>query len=228
MRVERARGGRVEGSPDVAVVIDVLRATSTAVALLGRGLPEIRVAQDPAAVGALPSRDGGYLVLSELSQLAEGPHRIDNSPVSAREVPLEGRLPVLVTTNGTRALVAASERARTVVTASFLNLRAVVALLRAQGGSVALVPSGDFKSGTPHAEDEACADALEALLRGEEPPLPELLARCRAEARVARRMAAEPGLHRDVDLCLSVDLYALVPRFAYDGGGLGWLRVTRS
>jgi phosphosulfolactate phosphohydrolase-like enzyme len=226
MRIERCRARTLHGrSAELAVVIDVLRATSTAVVLLGRGLPEVAVVPDPAALERLPARAGGYLVVSELSSLAALPHRIDNSPLTARDVPLEGRMPVLVTTNGTRALVAASRCASTVLALSFLNLRAVAAAVRERAPrSLVLLPAGDFASGEPHVEDERCADALETLLAGGEPDLTRLLEDCRGDARISRRVAKEPGLPRDMALCLTPNTYEVIPHYQDAQDGWGYLR----
>lgn len=215
MRIDRWRRAdaatAVNHPPGVAIVIDVLRATSTAVVLLSR-VPEVCVVAGLDAIAALPPRP--YLIVSELDGAdAFGP-RIDNSPVEAGRVPLDGRMPVLVTTNGTRALCAAAESAEHVVAASFLNLGAVAAAVAALApAQVTLLPAGDFTGGVPHAEDERCADALAALLRGERPDFPSLLAAARADARIERRLAREPGLAADLDLALSVDRFGVVPRF---------------
>ena len=128
------------------------------------------------------------------------------------------RLPVLVTTNGTRALAAAVPRARAVMVASFGNLTALARHLAASAERVTLLPAGDFAGGEPRAEDELCADALAALLAGRSPDLPAIIDAVWRDARVQRRIARHPELVRDVEVALAVDRHPAIPRLAAEAG----------
>lgn len=184
LAIQRRAPAELEEAIDTAVVIDVFRATSTASVLLGR-VPEVKFAATPDGLTGEPR----HLVFSELGL----PGAVDNSPALAGTVALDGRLPLLVTTNGTRALARAAAVARRVLVASFLDAGAVAAHLLAAGAHhVTLVPAGDVGRGERHVEDEACAEALEALLRGEVPAWEALLARCFADPRLARRIEKLP------------------------------------
>jgi phosphosulfolactate phosphohydrolase-like enzyme len=201
-------------------VIDVLRATSTAAVLLGRGAPALDVAAqlDDLVVAA------GARIVSELPEAAARGERIDNSPAAAGALVLDGRPLALVTTNGTRALLAASAAAPRVLAACFLNLGATVRALEAIGPArVVLVPAGDFASGAPHGEDERCADALSALLAGTPGDPASLAASCRDDERVKRRLAREPGLASDLALCLEIDRYPVAIEFLRGAGQTGRL-----
>src|SRR5262249_19289123 len=156
----------------------------TATVLAGRGVGELRLVATPTDLERLPDRAGGYLIVSELDGARASGEHIDNSPTQAQTVRLEGRLPVLVTTNGTRTLAAAAARAKRVLLASFLNLGALARYLRARQGSVTIVPAGKFERGEAHVEDDACGEALAALLAGERPDLGALERRIRAAGRV--------------------------------------------
>jgi phosphosulfolactate phosphohydrolase-like enzyme len=219
MEVFRAglQGGTLDAPPaDAAVVIDVLRATSTAAVLVGRGVPRVRVATVEEAGGL--SRQS-HLLVSE--RVAGG---IDNSPSLAASLELDARLPVLITTNGTRALAAAERHAPLVVAASFLNLTATVEyLVAATPARVLVVPAGDFDTGERHLEDELCADAIAGGLSGRPLELPPLYERVRRESRVQQRLREEPLLARDLDLSLMSDRYPVVMRFSRDVEGRGWL-----
>jgi 2-phosphosulfolactate phosphatase len=225
MIIDRCHPSRLGESLDVAVVFDVLRATSTATVLLGRGIDRLRVVATLDDLQRLPQQGHPYLLVSELKRAAELGERLDNSPTQARTVALEGRLPVLVTTNGTRALVAAAKRSRRVLLASFLNVSAVARHLRAlQPERLTLVPAGDYVSGEPHTEDEECADALAALLRAEPAELAERAQRSRNDPRVQRRLAREAALASDLELCLTPDVYDVVLEFEPDDDAAGWIR----
>lgn len=227
MRVDRihpARLSEMEEDLGAAVVIDVLRATSTAIALFTSGAHRVEVVATPGELRSLPAPPGAsrYLVFSELDESrAAGLECLDNSPALAAEVSLVGRLPVLVTTNGTRALAAAVPRARDVLVASFGNLTAVAHHLAASAEHVTLLPAGDFAGGEPRTEDELCADALADLLAGRSPDLPALIEAVWQDARVQRRIARHPELVRDVEIALAVDRHPAVPRLAADPGSRG-------
>ncbi len=211
---------------DVAVVIDVLRATSTAVALMARGTERVQVVATPEELAGLPPPPEGsrYLVFSELDSSREfGLECVDNSPHLAESVPLEGRRPVLVTTNGTRAIGAAMSRARAVLLASFGNLSRLVAHLLATDARVTLVPAGDFAGRDTRTEDERCADAIEAMLDGRTPDLPALVADVWQDARVQRRIARHPELRADIDVALAVDRHhPALPRVIASAVGHGF------
>jgi phosphosulfolactate phosphohydrolase-like enzyme len=210
---------------DVAVVIDVLRATTTAVVLLAAGVPSVRVVATADRLRDLPP--ARYLVFSELDESrAHGLECVDNSPRLAAELPLEGRLPVLVTGNGTRAIAAAIGRSRQVLIAGFVNLSSTAAYLRARGGRVALLPAGDFERMSPRTEDERCADGLERLIAGADAGLPALLAECRADPRVVSRLASHPGLVPDVEMALSVDRHPMVAAAVSGPDGLSLRRIA--
>ncbi len=216
MQIERRRPGVLDDDPiDVAVVIDVLRATTTAIVALARGADAIRVVATPDALRDLPPAPPGrpYVVFSELdASRGFGLECFDNSPALAEAVLLERRTAVLVTTNGTRAIAAAMERSREVLVAAFVNLSAAARHLAGAGAPVTLLPAGDFAGADVRTEDERCADALEAMLRGSTPDLVPLLDDCRTDARVQRRLARHPELARDIDVALAVDRYPVVVR----------------
>jgi len=233
LEIERFHPARLtDHALDVAVVIDVLRATTTAIVLLERGVSPVRIVATPADLGGLPipPAPAVYLVFSELSAAREaGLEAVDNSPYLAGQVALDGRRPVLVTTNGTRALAAAARSARQVLVAGFVNLSAVAAHLRARGGRVALLPAGDFAGAESRTEDDKCADALEQVLRGGPADLTALVADCRADARVQRRIARHPELERDVDVALDIDRCRAIGRgVAASDGGIELVRADRA
>jgi phosphosulfolactate phosphohydrolase-like enzyme len=210
VRPSQAAGGRV----DVCVVVDVLRATTTATILCHR-LGELRVVRKPDDLGQLPPRAGGYALFSELSGVHSDIPRFDNSPVQARDVALEGRMPVLVTTNGTLAVGLAAQFADEVLLAGFINLSAVVRYIQARGVlTAAVMPAGNIKRDTGCIEDDGCAEAIASRLSsGSEPvDVHAILAACRREGRIIERRANEPNLGADIDLSFDVDAVPAVPR----------------
>lgn len=120
------------------VVIDALRATSTAVSALGAGYRRVRVVPD--VESALALRGPGRVLAGEYRYVTPAAFHHGNSPADAAV--RRGDELVLATTNGTPAIVAAVQISETVLLGSMRNLAATVAALRDRGGDVQLVCSG--------------------------------------------------------------------------------------
>jgi 2-phosphosulfolactate phosphatase len=208
---------------EVAVVIDVLRATTTAAVLLARGTPEIRIVASVEALASVVGGPGSWLVVSELDAARQFEPSIDNSPKAAREHSLDGSVPVLVTTNGTRAVDAVAPRAQQILLASFVNLNATTTYLRQLGASSVLVaPAGDFAGEAPRLEDDLCAEALVSLLAGRPLDFAAAAARIRDDARVVRRIQRDPSFAEDVELSLDRDAFPVAIVVTDRGGGTGF------
>lgn len=210
----------------VAVVIDVLRATSTMVEALGNGARAVfPVGSIEDAVRLAQNLDREQVVLcGERRSLRIEGFDLGNSPREFTPEQVGGKLLVMTTTNGTPALVAAIG-ARRVLIASFLNLGAVIEELAADGGPAAIICAGRERRFA--LEDAACAGALVRGLRARsQAPLElndaalaaEILA---AEPRrplaerlretAAGRQLIEAGLGEDVDFCARQDRHRSVP-----------------
>jgi 2-phosphosulfolactate phosphatase len=112
---------------DCYVVIDLLRATTTAAVLFGRGLRDL-VAVDDIEAARQTAKEEGRLLFGEVGGLPPEGFDYGNSPVEAASVDVDGRGAVLFTTNGTRVLCALGDRGL-VVTGSLSNLSAAAACL---------------------------------------------------------------------------------------------------
>ena len=124
----------------IVVVIDILRATSSIVYGIDNGASAIiPVAQ---VEDCLTYADKGYLLAAERNgEVVEG-YDFGNSPFSYTAEKVGGKTVVLTTTNGTKALHMARERAYQVVIGSFLNLKALCSWLRSQDKNVLLLCAG--------------------------------------------------------------------------------------
>lgn len=226
--VQRLRPGQpFPARVGTVVVIDVLRMTTTAAVLMRdpsrMGVAVAATLDDLAGLG-LPQ--AGCVVVSELLSAAWPGSWVDNSPVRAAAFPFGERTPVLVTTNGTRALLAAAACADRVLLASFVDLSAVARHLLAGGHvDVGILPAGHFATGEPRTEDDLCADALAGLLAGEDPAWATIAAQVRSDDRVQRRAEQDAGYAADVDVALSSDRDAEVLCFDVLGAGIG--RISR-
>jgi 2-phosphosulfolactate phosphatase len=144
----------------VTVVIDALRATSTAVAALGAGYERVLFADSIDA--ALELRAPGRVLAGERECLMPDGFDHGNSPADATR--RRGADLVLTTTNGTPAIVAATRVSELVLVASILNLEPTIARLRSADGDLQLVCSGS--DGAVALEDVYVAGAIAAALPG--------------------------------------------------------------
>jgi 2-phosphosulfolactate phosphatase len=198
---------------DVAVVVDVLRATSTIAQALASGYERVLCCAEIDEARALRAELPDAIVGGERSAV-----RIEGFDVGAspREF-LEPRASTLIlsTTNGTRAILAAAERSSRVLLGSLLNLAAVAAAAR-DGGDVAILCAG-FK-GAFALDDAYCAGRIAELLAGRDTDAAiaaRVVARAFPDAHTAlnARTYGPPGLEEDIAFCARESVLDAVPRF---------------
>ena len=202
-------------SVPVAVVVDVLRATSTIAQALASGYRRVLCCAEIEEARRLRGEIEGSLVGGEREA-----RRIDGFDVGAspREF-LEPRADTLIlsTTNGTRTILRAAERCEVVLLGSLLNLGAVADELRTRGEDAVVVCAG-FK-GAFALDDAYCAGRIVALLEAERSDAAiaaELIARSFADAHTAllARTYGPPGLEEDILFCSRESVLPVVPRLA--------------
>lgn len=217
-----------------AVVIDVLRATSVAVVALGNGAQGVLPAADVAAARRLYAQmpPDSALLGGERGAVRIPGFHLGNSPAEYTPAIVSGKLLVVTTTNGTRALLAARGAAR-VAAAALLNGPAAARwLARGPGGAVLLCAGTE---GRVTLEDVVCA----GLIAAEVARLWEAAGEsvdwtdgARAAAAVARPYAEEPGralresghgrrllqagFAADLDLCAGWGTTTIVPEWCGD------------
>lgn len=142
-----------------AVVIDVLRATTTIATAIAAGARRVIPCRSPQEALAIRADLMGEPVVlgGERKGLKIPGFDLDNSPLAYTAEAVGDKTVVITTTNGTEAMVR-SERARALVCASFVNAAAVCDWLAGQIGPLAFVCAGT--EGQPTREDELCAGLL--------------------------------------------------------------------
>jgi 2-phosphosulfolactate phosphatase len=146
--------------PDCAVVIDVLRATTTMAAALDAGAEAVQVFSN---LDKLLQESEQWPADKRLRAGERGGKQVEgcdlgNSPLDCTPERVQGRRLFISTTNGTRALQRV-EDAPVVVTAAQINRQAVVQYLQqTHPETVWLVGSG--WEGTFSLEDTVCAGAI--------------------------------------------------------------------
>lgn len=128
-------------SGKVAVVIDVLRATTTIVHALGEGASCVLPVASVEGARMIAHEREGALLCGERGGVKPEGFAMGNSPLEYTRPVVGGRACVLSTTNGTRAMHMATG-AREVVIGAITNLGAVCAYLSAGERGVVLVCSG--------------------------------------------------------------------------------------
>lgn len=124
----------------IVVVIDILRATSSITYGIDNGAEAIIPVSN--VEDCLNYSDKGYLLAAERNgEVVEG-YDFGNSPFSYTKEKVAGKTIVLTTTNGTKAMHMAQERAHQVVVGSFLNLTALCNWLKVQDKDVLLLCAG--------------------------------------------------------------------------------------
>ncbi len=209
-----------------AVVIDVIRATSTLTEALANGAraiyPTGTTEQAIHLANSLGRED--TLLCGERKGLKVEGFDLGNSPGEFERSRVEGKSLVMSTTNGTRAFLAAAG-ARRVLAGSFLNLAAVAARVDAEEDDFLVVVCAG-KEGRFSLDDALCAGHLirsleergweemdlddgsraSLALAREGEATPELLAETEAG-----RALVEVGLENDLELCAEVDRHRIVP-----------------
>ena len=212
-----------------AIVIDVLRASSTIVAALAAGAQAIYpVVSTEEAIKLATSlgREDALLAGERRGLKVEG-FDLGNSPREFTPEAVGGKRVVMSTTNGTRALVIAAGAERVLV-ASFLNLSAVAAAC-ADAERLAVVCAG--REGRFGIDDAVCAGMLLGRLKERLGGALEVEDAGRAvvalaeafflddalvddalfEDAAAGRALAEIDMLDDVSWCVRVDVEELVP-----------------
>jgi 2-phosphosulfolactate phosphatase len=206
MRIELLDGlsGAARASGHV-VVIDVLRAFTTAAYAFAAGISEIELVETPEQAFARP----GFRMGEVGGRLIPGFDH-DNSPSRLIGARLSGRA-VQRTGAGTRCALAAAPRADSVWLASLVVVSATAhALRQLQPAHVSLVVSGSPDEGE---EDRACAEVLAALLEGRPPDLAAAAHAVRTSRAAARHVVGDRDRPAgDLDAALAVDRFAFAIR----------------
>lgn len=205
-----------------AVVIDVLRATSTAVTALSRGYESVICCADLETARGL-RRPGRDLAGERCCRPVPG-FDYGNSP---RELPDgAGRELVLCTTNGSGAIAAAALVADEVILAALLNLDAIVRFLPSEG-DVTLVCSGT--DGRYALEDVYVAGRIIAGLTGRRTDAArgaECVASTYGNSLEPLASSAnagvlfESGQSADIDFCARESVITVVPRVVESHGAV--------
>jgi 2-phosphosulfolactate phosphatase len=208
MHIERATRETCGDATGTVVVIDVIRAFTTAAFAFAAGARDIVLVGTVEEALALRERFRGALVMGEVDGLPVEGFDFSNSPADLAGRDLGGRRMIQRTSAGTQGVVR-SLRAETLFASSFVCAAATARqLMRAAPACLTFVITG-IHPDRDGDEDAACADYLAALLRGETPDVTPFLQRVRDS--VPGRIFADPARPEfpaaDLDYCTAVDRF---------------------
>lgn len=205
----------------VAIVIDVLRATSTICQALAAGAVRVTCVGEIEDARALAGP--GIALAGERDNVRIEGFDLGNSPREFRRLPAGVSEVVLSTTNGTRLLLGAAERCPRVLVGSLLNLDAVVAAA-AEASDIAVLCAGVERR---FALDDAYVAGRIAAALGGEPDDAAIAAMHlaasfpSAEAGIGGGTSADnirrAGLDDDVPFCARESVLDVVPEVVERG-----------
>lgn len=204
----------------IVVVIDILRATSSITYGIENGAKGIIPVMN--VEDCLNFADKGYLLAAERNgEVVEG-YDFGNSPFSYTAEKVAGKTIVLTTTNGTKAMHLAQERAHQVIVGSFLNLSSVCDYLKKENKDVLLLCAG-WKDNF-NLEDTLFAGAVVEQLQndftvGDDSSVAALDMYQLAKGDLRKYLKKSSHSHRlmklnieeDVKFCLRVDVCTTIP-----------------
>ncbi|MFN2556081.1 MAG: 2-phosphosulfolactate phosphatase [Nitriliruptorales bacterium] len=210
MRIDIVTPDACENLGGAAVIVDVMRAFTTAAYAFEAGAREIILVETVEDALSVREHLGG-LAMGEVGGESVPEFDLGNSPREVRGRHLDDQTVVQRTSNGTQA-VAKCAQADPLLATSFVCAEATVRMLRnRQPERVTFVVTG-VQSDREGDEDYACAEYLVARLRGRQPDVGPYLERVRASdvGKHFARGGENDHEHspQDLELALDVDRFS--------------------
>ncbi len=208
MKIVRMSLEHCENAEGMVVVIDVLRAFSTAAYAFGAGVKSIMLVASVEEAFQLKKRYPSALTMGEVGGLKIAGFDYGNSPTEIVGQDLAQRDFIQRTTAGTQGVVR-SIRAEIILAGSFCCAGATVKYIKKSSAkTLTLVSSGITTDGRGD-EDDACADYIERIVNGENPDIASYIRRVRESKNAIKFKAADqtdfPA--SDLEHCTDVDRF---------------------
>lgn len=192
----------------VVVVIDVIRAFTTAAFAFAAGAEDIVLVSSVEEALALREQHSHALVMGEVRGLPPEGFDFGNSPSALKNVDLRNCHLIQRTSRGTQGVVN-SVNADVLLTGSFCCAQATVGYIRKQEPQYVTFVNTGFGPDGRGDEDAACAEYLEELLKGAQAN-PEPYLRRVKECRGSRYIFADPNKPQfpweDIECCMELDV----------------------
>lgn len=215
MEFEYATNETCHTASGLVVVIDVLRAFSNAAYAFNACAESITLVGSVEEALSLKAQMRDALLIGEVNGLPPESFDFGNSPTETIQQNLHGRRLIQRTSAGTQGVVR-SVNAGTLFAASFVVAEATVcAIQRLKPEKVTFVITGRYFDG----EDKACADYLEARLRGQSrDPRPYLERVHNAQELLHMPSDRFPNIASDLDYCTRLDAFPFAMRISCESG----------
>ena len=203
----------------LVVVIDVIRAFTNAAFVFSQGAREIHPVSKVKEALQFKANNPGALACGEVDGIPPEGFDFGNSPTQVLTLDLHGKTIVQRTGAGTQG-VARSLHAGTMLAASFVVANATVQYIRKLiPESITFVVTGQtFSAGGD--EDLACANYMEAVLKGQAPDPAPFLERVRKsnDAQIFHNPARPEFPASDIDHCSSIDKFDFAMHITKENG----------
>lgn len=193
----------------LVIVIDVIRAFTNAAFAFSRGAKEIYPVSTVEEALKFKANIPNSLACGEVGGIPPEGFDFGNSPTQTKTLDLSGCTIVQRTGAGTQGIVR-SVGAESMVAASLVVANATVTYVRSLGmDEVTFVITGQFGEEGRGDEDLACAEYLEALLKGQEPdPAPYVDRVYRSRDALFHLDPDLPAFPRsDLDHCIDINAF---------------------
>lgn len=209
MRIRTILLNQIADLQETVVVIDVLRAFTTAAFAFAAGAESIQLVRTIDEALAIRQAEPDTLAMGEVGGLRPVGFDFGNSPTALIDLDLRGYHMVQCTGAGTQG-ARLSTQARHLLAASFVCANATVSYIRLiQPSELTFVVTGSHTSDAGE-DDRACADYLTALLRGESPRMEPIFQRV-ISSDTGKLFTGHPGQEfemRDLENALQVDRFS--------------------
>jgi len=156
----------VEQASGIVVVIDVLRAFTTAAYAFSSGAAKIMPVKSVEEAFKLQKQVPNSLIMGEVDGFQPPGFNYGNSPAEIKKANIQGKTIIQRTSAGTQGIINCKQ-ADQILAASFVVARATANYLRTQDNQIVTFLITGESQGRDGDEDRACGEYIEALIRGE-------------------------------------------------------------
>lgn len=195
----------------LTVIIDVFRAGNTIISCFANGAGHVVPVGNLERAYELKREFPDYFLAGERKSYPPEGFDFGNSPSEADEIDFEGRGVILTTSSGTQGIVNA-KNADEILLGTYANASRIIDYIQSSDPEwVTLVPMG-FESSVKAEEDEAYALYLKQRLEGK--PVDFLKQKQQLLQSEGAERLRRIGKERDLEWCLMLDKYAVLPIYA--------------